>query len=237
MARPAREAAFWPRMVEPIGGSSSVHSLGLSSDTHLPSPSAGPEPGAPAVPPADAEQVVITDKDGEREACRASGQGGAAAQHSDLPGGRYGLERRGRVRRRSPGGAPTPNIDRLAREGARFTSFYPQSLCTQSRAVLMTGRLPARRAHTPATDRGNPESKSRGGRGYGSQANGSWARIATVVSTFGRVSALGSPDLLLRVVSGVDSPLSRAPVNFRLWPASCSSHSYLVTSHRQAPEL
>ncbi|MEO6245486.1 MAG: sulfatase-like hydrolase/transferase [Opitutaceae bacterium] len=34
----------------------------------------------------------------------------------------------------------TPNIDRLAAEGTRFTSFYvSQSVCTASRAALMTG--------------------------------------------------------------------------------------------------
>ena len=34
----------------------------------------------------------------------------------------------------------TPNIDRLATEGTRFTSFYvSQSVCTASRAALMTG--------------------------------------------------------------------------------------------------
>ena len=34
----------------------------------------------------------------------------------------------------------TPNIDRLAAEGSRFTSFYvAQSVCTASRAALMTG--------------------------------------------------------------------------------------------------
>ena len=41
-------------------------------------------------------------------------------------------------------GAPTPNIDRLAREGKKFTSFYVMPTCTPSRAALMTGRLPIR---------------------------------------------------------------------------------------------
>ncbi len=38
----------------------------------------------------------------------------------------------------------TPNIDRLAREGARFTQFYVQPMCTPTRACLMTGRYPWR---------------------------------------------------------------------------------------------
>ena len=39
----------------------------------------------------------------------------------------------------------TPNIDRLAAEGARFTSFYvPTPICSASRAALLTGRLPGR---------------------------------------------------------------------------------------------
>src|SRR4029079_7922067 len=34
----------------------------------------------------------------------------------------------------------TPNLDRLATEGTRFTSFYvAQGVCTASRAALMTG--------------------------------------------------------------------------------------------------
>src|SRR5688572_21415092 len=34
----------------------------------------------------------------------------------------------------------TPNIDRLAQQGTRFTSFYvAQSVCTASRAALMSG--------------------------------------------------------------------------------------------------
>lgn len=39
----------------------------------------------------------------------------------------------------------TPNIDRLAREGTKFTSFYVASgVCTPSRAALMTGCYPQR---------------------------------------------------------------------------------------------
>ena len=41
-------------------------------------------------------------------------------------------------------GAPTPNIDRLAREGKLLTSCYSEPSCTPSRASLMTGRLPMR---------------------------------------------------------------------------------------------
>src|SRR5207302_11083149 len=35
----------------------------------------------------------------------------------------------------------TPNLDRMAREGARFTNFYvAQAVCSASRAALLTGR-------------------------------------------------------------------------------------------------
>ena len=39
----------------------------------------------------------------------------------------------------------TPNLDRMATEGQRWTSFYTgASVCTPSRAALLTGRLPIR---------------------------------------------------------------------------------------------
>ncbi len=41
-------------------------------------------------------------------------------------------------------GAPTPNIDRLARRGTLLTSCYSEPSCTPSRASIMTGRLPMR---------------------------------------------------------------------------------------------
>ncbi|HVX62940.1 MAG TPA: sulfatase-like hydrolase/transferase [Pirellulales bacterium] len=43
----------------------------------------------------------------------------------------------------------TPNLDRLAAEGAKLTSFYTASpTCTVSRACLLTGRLPQRHGLT-----------------------------------------------------------------------------------------
>jgi arylsulfatase A-like enzyme len=62
-------------------------------------------------------------------------------------------------------GAPdieTPNVDRLAREGVRFTDFYAAPNCTPTRAALITGRYqqrvsleaPLGNASTPARDLG-----------------------------------------------------------------------------------
>jgi arylsulfatase A-like enzyme len=41
-------------------------------------------------------------------------------------------------------GGSTPNIDRLAREGALFTDFYGQQSCTSGRAAFITGQTPFR---------------------------------------------------------------------------------------------
>ena len=43
-------------------------------------------------------------------------------------------------------GHPTPNVDRLAKEGTYFTSWYGQASCTAGRASFMTGRIPIRSA-------------------------------------------------------------------------------------------
>ncbi len=43
-------------------------------------------------------------------------------------------------------GHPTPNVDRIAKEGAYFTSWYGQASCTAGRASFITGRIPIRSA-------------------------------------------------------------------------------------------
>ena len=42
-------------------------------------------------------------------------------------------------------GHPTPNVDRVAQEGAMFTSWYGQASCTAGRASFMTGASPSAR--------------------------------------------------------------------------------------------
>ena len=41
-------------------------------------------------------------------------------------------------------GYRTPNIDRIAREGAIFTDYYGQQSCTAGRAAVITGQAPIR---------------------------------------------------------------------------------------------
>ncbi|SHG17940.1 Arylsulfatase A [Arenibacter palladensis] len=50
----------------------------------------------------------------------------------------------------------TPNIDKLAKEGLRLTSFYAQPICGPSRTALLTGSYPLRVAEVNNTKRSHP---------------------------------------------------------------------------------
>ena len=41
-------------------------------------------------------------------------------------------------------GYRTPNIDRIANEGAKFTDYYGQQSCTAGRSAFITGQSPIR---------------------------------------------------------------------------------------------
>ena len=64
-----------------------------------------------------------------------------AAEYRVDPGRLLGLGRFGLLRRRLN---ETPNLDRLAQEGVRFTDAYAMTVCSPSRAILMTGKHAAR---------------------------------------------------------------------------------------------
>lgn len=82
----------------------------------------------------------------------------------------------------------TPNIDRMAAEGQRWTTFYAaENVCTPSRAGLLTGRLPIRtgmysdrrRVLFPDSDGGLPQTEITIARllkqaGYRTAAIGKW---------------------------------------------------------------
>lgn len=50
----------------------------------------------------------------------------------------------------------TPNLDRLASEGMRFTDYYAEASCTAGRANFITGELPTRIGLTTVGQAGSP---------------------------------------------------------------------------------
>ena len=59
-------------------------------------------------------------------------------------------------------GHPTPNVDKIAEEGATFTNWYGQASCTAGRASFMTGRIPIRSALSIVVAPGDPNYAAQG---------------------------------------------------------------------------
>ena len=50
----------------------------------------------------------------------------------------------------------TPNLDKMANEGLRFTDYYAEASCTAGRANFITGELPIRTGLTTVGQAGSP---------------------------------------------------------------------------------
>ena len=79
-------------------------------------------------------------------------------------------------------GAPTPNMDRLGREGLQLLSTYSQPSCTPTRCTSLTGRLPMRHGQLRPSFAGEPGGlgteitlpQEMSKAGYVTQAIGKW---------------------------------------------------------------
>lgn len=107
----------------------------------------------------------------------------------------------------------TPNIDRMAEEGARFTQFYvSQAVCSASRASLLTGcysnRLGIHGAYMPNVGKGlNPDEETLAellkDQGYATAIYGKWH--------------LGSEEVFLPTQQGFDEYFG-IPYSNDMWP-------------------
>jgi len=124
----------------------------------------------------------------------------------------------------------TPNLDRMAAEGMRFTDFYSAAeVCTPSRAALLTGRLPirsgmcsdARRVLFPGSKGGLPAdeitiAEALKARGYATACVGKWhlghlPEYLPIRHGFDRYFGLPYSNDMDRVAAAKDGTAPRAP--------------------------
>ncbi|MFV0605953.1 MAG: sulfatase [Niabella sp.] len=129
------------------------------------------------------------------------------------------------------GGGPyqTPNIDRLAANGVRFTDFYvAQAVCSASRSALMTGCYPTRISfHGALSDSSpfalNPEEQTLGeilqDKGYTTGIIGKWH--------------LGCKEPYLPLQNGFDEYYG-LPYSNDMWPYDYEGHLWKDTSNWRA---
>jgi arylsulfatase A-like enzyme len=80
---------------------------------------------------------------------------GAATQHIVIMGDDVGWANIGVYNQGIMAGR-TPNLDKLAAEGMRFTDYYAEASCTAGRANFITGELPIRTGLTTVGQAGSP---------------------------------------------------------------------------------
>lgn len=105
------------------------------------------------------------------------------------------------------GAIPTPNYDRLAKDGARYNRFNTTAICSPTRASLLTGRNP----HN--VEMGNVNNVATGYRGYTSVMPDNAGTIAEVLKSVGYgTAAFGKWHLTPEWEQTVFGPYDRWPV-------------------------
>ena len=99
-------------------------------------------------------------------------------------------------------GYRTPNIDRIAEEGALFTDWYGQQSCTAGRAAFITGQSPIRTGLTKVGLPGAPE----GMKVEDPTIAGLLRPLGYVTGQFGK-NHLGDRDEMLPTNNGFDAVL------------------------------
>ncbi len=104
----------------------------------------------------------------------------------------------------------TPNLDRLAANGLRFTQFYNTSRCCPSRAALLTGLYPHQAGVGHMADESSPAFND----GYARNLNSSCVTIAQVLKSAGYGTyATGKWHVALTVIKPTPDVLASWPLN------------------------
>lgn len=114
----------------------------------------------------------------------------------------------------------TPNIDRLAAEGLRFTDHYSgNTVCSPSRAVLMTGQHPG---HVHCRGNGNENSFA---------LDPEMTTLPRLFKTAGYATgAFGKWGLGITVEKGTPNPLAHGFDQFTGWKSQTIAHTYYPSS-------
>jgi arylsulfatase A-like enzyme len=96
-------------------------------------------------------------------------------------------------------GMPTPNLDKMAKEGMQFWEFYGQPSCTPGRAAMITGRIPNRSGMTTVAFQGQG-----GGLPAGEWTLASVLKKANYKTYFSGKWHLGEADYAMPTAHGFD---------------------------------